>query len=198
MKDEVTALPQLIKALVHTVRGDLSVVSNEIDYLSSELQGSQVALARKRCASIADTLSLISVACADGEIEQVSLEEIATRFGFEAPACNKAIRCDRRKLQNVAMALKDLMGPWGGCFEGGCGERVALQLLLERCPAVQGVFLSCGAFSVRASGDKALLRGVFIDYLLSALGWSIRIECQASCGRITVNIPYDSIGGYEA
>ena len=69
MSSEFYLFAALARALSHSIRGDLAVITNDLSYLATVHPGEDIERSRGRCARIGETLSKLSV-LRDHELEQ--------------------------------------------------------------------------------------------------------------------------------
>lgn len=192
-QDSVELFSRFSKSLTHLIRGDLSVVSSELSYLAGLVGDDQVALARKRCTALAQTISLISSGYVAGVQEEISLEELAEAFAIDCGANRFAVVSERARLLHCVGELQILLGEWSGevVFDGGV--KIQLVFAQDNPSSAVGEYESISAYVAQSAGDGEVVRSVLVDYFLYSQGWRIQLSRSHTELRVSLIVPSDCI-----
>lgn len=180
---------RFLKASTHLIRGDLSVISSELTFLAGLVGDDQVALGRKRCAAVAQTLSIISSGCSVGVQETISSEELARAFGTECSVPGVLVVCERLRLLHFVEELEQLLGPWSGVISFDGAVRIELAHASHQQCDSDDEFDSISAYVAQSAGDKAVLRSVLVDLFFRSQGWAVRVERSQRALRLSLTVP---------
>jgi hypothetical protein len=106
---EFTVCARLLRALSHIVRGDLSVITNDLAYLSAIAPPEELERPRARCASAAATLGKVNIITGSMSLEGVSLSGIVRELGGTYEVESALVRGDSCKLAWIGQTLRGLI-----------------------------------------------------------------------------------------
>lgn len=183
---------RFLKVSTHLIRGDLSVISSELTFLAGLVGDEQVALGRKRCTAVAQTLSMISSVSSADVKESLSDKELAQAFGIESNVSGLLVVCERARLSHFVEELEQLLGPWSGGISFDGAVKIELINVPQQQCATEGEFDSISAFVAQSAGDRAVLRSVLVDLFFRSQGWAVRVERSQRALRLTISVPCDT------
>jgi len=179
---DIELIERLSRTLLHTLRGDLSVLQSELSYLSGLYAEKEVACALSRCRSIAAKLTTLEAFRAPTERnEGTSLDEILRGLDFEAASIQGAKDFRRSDLQTALSFLPRSLrrSPQSCTFERVSGDvHVTMRLAVENDPfgrPFRGTSLS--RFTQGRFSDVTVLEALVADFILRAHGWRVLLEC---------------------
>jgi hypothetical protein len=169
---------RLVRSLTHLIRGDLSVITNDLTYLGSLVEPQEVVRAQARCSRVATTLSKLSLLLGSENKVRRSPSEVQQLFGECAsnPLCDYgSVVVDLSLIRRAISLLSEIVGGW---------ERVECRLD-EACVLVQTVqdvstapmqrFRSGSEYAAAKLGEGAVVEGCLIDLIFRDHGWILGI-----------------------
>jgi hypothetical protein len=182
---EFAVCARLLRALSHIVRGDLSVITNDLTYLSAIAPPEELERPRARCASAAATLGKVNIITGSMSVEGVSLSEIVRELGGAFEVESAWVRGDSRKLTWIAQTLRGLIGelvvrsvtrapPDSFVIEcyavssADCGSRRG-SLSGER-------YSSLGEYASRELGEREVVEASLLDLVFHGFTWGLCLE----------------------
>lgn len=197
-QDSVELFSRFSKALAHLIRGDLSVVSSELRYLAGLVGDDEVALARKRCTAIAQTMSMISSGYISGVQEEISVEELAEAFGIDCDAHEVAVVCERARLLHCVGELQSLFGDWRGDILCDGTVRIKLSFVQRPASTAEGEYRSISAYVARKVGDGDVLQSVLVDCFLYSQGWEVQLVHSEGALSVSLTVPPECVRGWQS
>ena len=109
-KQTSVVINALVRALSHKIRTPLSVITNELSVLESQLNPGEAALAQKQCGDISDLLK--EAGLNKGPEKEINLEEVLNGFFKEVNfnADLNTLYIDEDSLNQLFMSLSELLG----------------------------------------------------------------------------------------
>ncbi len=173
-------ISRLARALLHSLRGDPSVIQNELSCLSLSCCEESIRIARMRVESITSQIGELSVLGTPARHEVVPLAQVAPG-GLSSQAL---VRCDVRALQRALAAPARLL-------------RSAPRSVAWAPPGTLSISFSCGAgepaefhslssFAGEMAGEREIVPAAVADLILCAHGLSARVRHEP--GQVTVEV----------
>lgn len=187
-ESELAIFSRFSGAFSHVVRGDLSVITNEVSYLATTMPSEELGRVRNRCSQIAATVS--KIAGLRGEIAptSVGVDEVAAIFGARLDSSSsETISLDRVKIERLASSIRQIFADADTAWIAEWSSENGLSLSL-RIPNSRGQTRSYGSWSSFAAGElgeRAVIDAVVADLIMRAHEWRLGIELDErsiSCG----------------
>lgn len=183
---EFTVFSRFSQAFSHVVRGDLSVITNELSYLATRYPTEDLSRVRNRCAQMAATISKIAGLESSARLTQSSTTDIARIFSAIVSTLDDArvLQLDMVKVERFASIVRAMLG--GASTEwrahGGSGshnESFALSFSCSRVGGAERVYSSWSEFASKLLGERSVIDAVVADLIMRAHGWSVSIETRS-------------------
>ncbi len=177
---DTSLLAVLSRALIHVIRGDLSVITNDLTYLGGVVSEEEVARAKARCANIAQFVGKLAVLQNSSETRPATLVELlraAPPAGdLTAGSMTSIIGCNAQQGSFVFMTLSALLGSGEGTGKVTSAVDVKdgvcrLLLAKERTDELLGSYPTLSGFALRARGERSVVDAAICDLILQASGW---------------------------
>lgn len=177
-ESEFELTSRLLRSLVHRVRGDLSVITNDLAYLGTHVDSSELERSRARCASIAHRFSILSALPASPGREHCSVSDVATIWSAPVPEGGLrgvGISVDVRAVRYAVKLIFELFGAWRSSIwiESDATSLCVCELRFQRALTLQRSYGSFSALVAAELGESAVVEGCLIDLVLRDHGWSI-------------------------
>jgi hypothetical protein len=196
LESEFALFSRFSRAFGHVMRGDLSVITNEIAYLATVMPVGELERAKNRSAQMAATVSKIAGLETDLEFGEISARELAHIFGARDVLFQNSPRVmvDRVKVERLALTIKQLVG----CGESACDmtigdgphqEALELRIALESHSERPRQFSSWSSFASRERGERSVIDGVVADLIARAHSWTVSIKSDGTRLLCIVSIP---------
>lgn len=195
-ESEFTLFGRLTRAFSHVARGDLSVITNEVSYLATQLPASELGRARNRCAQMAATISMIAGLQEDLVSCSVDWRRVLDIFGVAYPSDDLIgeVSIDRIKIERLASILRQMLPGEDVAWRAEV-RRVAhtdCLALLKNVSQERDQFANYGSWSSFASkelGERAVIDGVVADLITRAHGWVVSIASSRGDVQFQLRIP---------
>ena len=194
-ESELILFSRFSRAFTHSMRGDLSVITNELSYLATKLPAGELDRASNRCSQMASTISKIAGLQSESLVETISIEDLSRMFGARNLVLdeNRGYRIDRTRGERLALMLRYLLGEGSQGSLGVSEAKTSLCLTLssdgpDGAPRLYG---SWSSFSSQERGERYVIEGVVADLLTRALGWIVSIT--AGEGRVLASIQLEDL-----
>lgn len=196
LESEFSLFSRFSRAFGHVMRGDLSVITNEIAYLATVMPVGDLERAKNRSAQMAATVSKIAGLETDIDLGEISAHELAKIFGAREVFLHTSpmVMVDRVKVERLALTIKQLVG----CSEsardmtlgdGPHREALELRIALESPSERPRQFSSWSSFASRERGERSVIDGVVADLIARAHSWPVSIKSDGSRLLCVVSIP---------
>jgi len=186
---EYVVCARLARSLAHLIRGDLSVINNDLVYLSSLVPPEELERSRARCSQVASTLGKLGALSVEDERGEISGRELAAFFSASVTerAATSVVVCDRSAIGRAASALRELLGEWSGeVREGSDSASLSIELRREARHERQEEYTSLSDFAAAEMGERALIDACIAELILRNHGWRVSVSGGA---RVTIAIP---------
>jgi hypothetical protein len=193
-ESELHVCARLLRALAHRIRGDLSVITNDLAYIATIVDPAEVERARARCGRISSGLAHIGALSAHGNREVVPLSWLLRIFGvsekMEGPPGEAQVQVFRGLLEHAAALLRELVGVWDVTWCGdGASESTTLSLHVRDTRDFSEKYLSLGSFAVAQLGERFVVEAGVIDLILRDHRWAVAVVCEDHRATIRLTIP---------
>lgn len=201
---EFAVCARLLRALSHIVRGDLSVITNDLAYLSAVTSAEELERPRARCASAATTLGKVNVLTGSLSASGVSLAVILREFGAAPVAESVLIRGDESKVAWIARALRGLLGEF---VVRGVAPAPSERFIIE-CVATGAVmnarprdlasiqrYSSFGDYAARELGEREVVEASLIDLLFHGFAWGLHLMRDETGLTLRITVPREEVKG---
>ena len=191
-ESELAIFSRFSRAFSHVVRGDLSVITNEVSYLATTMPSEDLGRVRNRCSQIAATVSKIAGLKSEVSPSSLKIEDVACIFGARLPASiPDRISLDRIKVERLSSIVRQMLGntdaPWTAEWSPDYG--LALSIQIPKSPGPRAKYASWSSFAVGELGERAVIDGVVADLIMRAHEWRLGIELEERCMRCVIFIP---------
>lgn len=193
---ELELSSRLLRALSHRIRGDLSVVTNDLVYLSSLVDPAELQRPRARCANIASSLTSLGSLTSSTKRERSRCSQLADVLLLKLdPSLDpgREVHVDRALLQDAVRLLRQLFGPWSGVIqEGAAGIKdLECNIHFERTSMLQEAYSSVGRLAAAELGERLVVEGCLIDLIFRDHSWLVRFFREGTSLVGTITIPGD-------
>jgi two-component sensor histidine kinase len=192
---ELDLCARLLRALAHRVRGDLSVITNDLAYIATLIDPAELERPRSRCAKIAQTLGALSALAGTERVESIDLATFAQRVGLkraEGVSDRQAkFEVDTEAFSRSLTLLRELCGELSGEVilseqESG-GINCAISFNQPR--AIKGTYQAMSDFAAAELGERFVVEGCLIDLIACDNRWSYEIKQDGAQVVALVKIP---------
>lgn len=189
-ESELELSARLFRALTHRIRGDLSVITNDLAYLSAVVDSSELERPRARCAQIATTLSALSALSKLSGKESVALRDVLTLFNLSIDTSHAAVVLDKGLAIEALKLTSSLVGGWKS-VRMRSEHTTKLQVLLEGLGVSQlkQSYSSISAFASSELGEKSVVEGCVADIIFREHGWVLEIGVVDGAATLQFDIP---------
>lgn len=185
-EDAYRFVSAMMRALAHTVRGDLSVVTNDLSYFSTLLPEGETDRSRTRCASVVANLSRLVLLQGDLAISEVSEEEMCRIVGVhEAPSdLSGSITVDTAKFSLIVQEVEKVLAGDDGspCVRryetaaAGEGRGLSVHCAVTTEAALgESLYTSLSQYAAARRGERYVVGAAAVDLVLLAHGWQSQV-----------------------
>ncbi|MFO0417304.1 MAG: hypothetical protein ACK5Y6_08455 [Pseudomonadota bacterium] len=189
---ELTICARLLRALAHRVRGDLSVITNDLAYIATMIDPTELERPRSRCSKIAHTLGSLSALGSVGRREVVGAELILEKFlidkGYQAAVNGHQVEVDLEALGQMVALLRELCGEWRGDVELG-SDSLECRLRFKEQRQLKASYDTMSDFAAAELGERYVVEGCLIDLIGRDHGWVYQVTQLESEAALTVIVP---------
>ena len=181
---ELELCARILRSLAHRVRGDLSVITNELAYIETFVDSEEIKFSRARCDKMADTLSAISELVDTGIKARTNLSEVARIFGVtrSLPEFDTfSVTASPRLLERLVKTVRDTVGAAYQVEVTASGGSLASLRLEARVTNNMGAkksYSSISAFVADTLGERFVVEAGIADLILRDHHWPARIDLE--------------------
>lgn len=198
IEESSRTLSVLSRALTHVIRGDLSVITNDLTYLAEMLPVGEVDRAKMRCANIAQFLGKLAVLQNGFTPRQCSLVDFSknclrSEVSDVAPWSGCDVWCDLQQARFVFGIVTSLISSDGA--EGISSATVNIEgdvcTVLHSGSRVDeplGHYPILSDFASGARGERAVVDAALCDLIIQMHGWSGGVTVTDATVEISVKI----------
>ncbi len=200
-ESEFAVCARLLRALSHIVRGDLSVITNDLTYLSAIAPPEELERPRARCASAATTLGKVNIITGSMSLDGVSLSAIVRELGGAFEVESELVRGDSRKLAWMGQTLRGLIG---GLVVRSITRDSRDSRVIE-CYAARSAdrgsragslsdarYGSLGEYASRELGEREVVEASLVDLVFHAFTWRLDLESDATGVALRIVVPLEN------
>ncbi len=172
---------RLVRALLHQMRGDLSVINNDLVYLSSVIDPNEVQRPRERCAQISHLLGRLGVLSQRSPKRSVSAGELRSLFNAQADglfSCRGLVKIDAELVGRGIGLLAHLLGGVRSTVIASHNDDASLEVCIRGAAPriVRETYGSASSFALSELGERAVLDGCIVDLIIQDHDWHLRVE----------------------
>lgn len=200
VESEFSIFSRFSGAFSHVVRGDLSVITNEISYLATKMPPEELGRVRNRCSQIAATVSKIAGLQSDVSLSPASADTIARAFGAILPLESpEFIAIDAVKVERLASSLRQILPSSDASWRAEMreGDAVLLSLHLPHHKGLGAQYASWSSFASKELGERSVVDAVVADLISRAHGWTVAIDSRGGL-RCMIRLPLMALEHVES
>ena len=191
-ESELAIFSRFSRAFSHVVRGDLSVITNEVSYLATSMPSEELARVRNRCSQIAATVSKIAGLRSEIATTPLGLDEAARIFGARlSSSTSEMVSVDRVKVERLASIVRQMFAdadtPW--IAEWSSDHGLVLSIRIPKSPGQIRRYASWSSFAAGELGERAVIDAVVADLIMRAHEWRLGIELEERLISCRICIP---------
>ncbi len=191
-ESELAIFSRFSTAFSHLVRGDLSVITNEVSYLATTMPSEELGRVRNRCSQIAATVSKIAGLRGEMSPTPLGVDEVAAIFGARLGSSpSETISLDRVKIERLASSIRQIFAdadtPW--IAEWSSENGLSLFLRIPNSRGQTRRYASWSSFAAGELGERSVIDAVVADLIMRAHDWRLVIELDERCLSCGVFIP---------
>lgn len=194
-ESELHLFGRFSRAFSHVMRGDLSVIANEVSYLATKMPSEDLSRVRGRCSQMAATISKIAGLQSEPSRAIVSANAVARTFGAVLQGREEdAVALDSVKIERLACGIRQLFPSSDVAWTARPHDQDSLALELY-IPTHQGLgarYASWSSFVSKELGERVVIDAVVADLIMRAHGWTVGIESSKRGLRCEMRIPLAS------
>lgn len=182
-ESELQVCAQILQSLAHRIRGDLSVINNDLAYLATIVDPAEVERSRTRCSAISAVLSHFGAlgSYADTKTE-IALDKLLKIFCVSAATDTdlerRTVSVSSVLVELAAVLLRELVGGLNGSFEHGDGAiRATIVIKSDMTRDFSEEYGSIAAFAAAQLGERFLVEAGLVDLIFRDHGWVVAVLC---------------------
>jgi hypothetical protein len=183
---------RLLRALAHRIRGDLSVITNDLSYLATLVDPTEIERSQERCRKIASELAVLRVLTGSFEKQDVRVSQIAELFHCSPAelqdATMRTTQVDEGVLQQVVQIINQLLGRWSASLRQNTTALV-INLTWTDKSAEFEAFSSFSAGIAACLGEGGVVPAAVVDYIARDNGWKIEMQCIDGTLTVVIAMP---------
>jgi hypothetical protein len=193
---EFTIFSRFSQAFSHVVRGDLSVVTNELSYLATRLPSEDLSRVKNRCAQMAATISRIAGLESALRVATVEASVLSRVFGASSePGLDQVfLSYDPVKIERLATIVRQMCGDGSSSWTTQVDrdtEAFRISFVSPRRNESEETrqFHSWSDFASRVLGERSVIDGVVADLIMRAHGWGIWLSVTSCAVEGFITVP---------
>ena len=191
-ESEFTIFGRFSRAFSHVVRGDLSVITNEVSYLATQMPSEELGRVRNRCSQMAATISKIAGLQSDVATTQFAAGAAARIFGAVLDnGCDDVVALDCVKIERLASSMRQMLpasdDPWTAKMSSE--DTMTLSRSVPNHQGAGSRYTSWSSFASKELGERAVIDAVVADLIMRAHGWRLALESSPQGLRCAIFIP---------
>jgi hypothetical protein len=196
---DTNTLAALSRALIHVLRGDLSVITNDLAYLETLVPKGEVERAKARCVNIAQFVGKLSVLHNGTQSHTCDLDVLVQsalgRVTLDSERSEHVVHCDPQQMKFVFATVGALIASGSE----SSADRPAMEVRGSGCrmfiasPSRSegvGIYSTLWEFAMRACGERSIVDAALCDLILQAHRW----RCEVSVGDGRTEVCFDWSG----
>lgn len=178
-ESEFTIFSRFSRAFSHVVRGDLSVITNEVSYLATQMPSEELGRVRNRCSQMAATISKIAGLQTEISTTNIGADAAARIFGAALErTADGVVSLDGVKIERLASSIRQMLppsdAPWTAEFSSMSG--LTLSRTIRGFQGVGARYASWSSFASKELGERSVIDAVVADLIMRAHGWRLALE----------------------
>ena len=193
-ESELQVSARMLRALAHRIRGDLSVITNDLAYIATVVDPAEVERSRARCHTISAGLAHLGAlaSCADTKVS-LALGHILKIFGLSAgldPAKSaEKVAVSQGLIELAALLLRELIGDSECCLDDRMhAEAMAIVIKAHAKSDFEQCYESLGAFAGVELGERFVVEAGIVDLIFRDHGWEVAVVCEDHRTTVRLNI----------
>jgi hypothetical protein len=191
-ESELAIFSRFSRAFSHVVRGDLSVITNEVSYLATTMTCEELGRVRNRCSQIAATVSKIAGLRNDIAPTPLGADEAAGIFGARlSSSSSEMVLLDRVKIERLSSIVRQMFAeadtPWIAEWSSEYG--LTLSIRIPKSPGPIRRYASWSSFAAGELGERAVIDAVVADLIMRAHEWRLSVELEERLITCRIYIP---------
>jgi hypothetical protein len=182
------------------VRGDLSVVTNDLCYLGTVISPDEVERPKMRCAHIGQVVGKLSILEGALEISPCTVEALLghdvelREDGADEDRAILLLRCDIKRARFVLDTLASLVGCRGAAHssrpdKAGQGPVCAISFVRARSAEAVASYPCFSEFAAQVWGERSVVDAALCDLIVKAHGWRSSAVVSETNVELEVDIP---------
>lgn len=188
-QSELQVCARILRALAHRIRGDLSVITNDLAYIATLIDPNETERARNRCSRISTELAKINLVGSGEELKATTLGQAIRPFGAVDKLGDRIsaveVRVAQATIEQAVALLREIFGTWKLRIDEH-SARLQLTLQLNEMPQARveagrvqrTEYSSIGDFAHEHLGERCAVEAGVIDLIFSCHGWSVTVRCD--------------------
>lgn len=196
-ESELQLCARILRALAHRIRGDLSVITNDLAYIATIIDPAEVERSRARCGAISAGLGHFGVlgSCSD-EKQVTNLEQLLRSCGLSAAidfaAAEAAVIVSPGLFELAVSLLRELVGEIDGYFKASKNLGwITIVPRSRRNIEFSERYDSLRTFAAAQLGERFVVEAGLADLIFRDHGWEVAVLCEDQ--RVKVQISIDLI-----
>lgn len=173
---EIVLAERLASSLLHAVRGDLSVISNELSFVGSQYGEELVASSKNRCRSISARLALLGEVRSPSVRSLIPVRQLVSGAPIEGENERISVRCDPHSITRVLHGVQ-VVAPAAprNAFFMLDDTSFRLGWTVMQTMQRQQAYTSLSSFVRDEVGERPVLEAVIADLLVRSHGWQLMV-----------------------
>lgn len=199
IESEISIFSRFSRALSHVVRGDLSVITNEVSYLAARMPCEELGRVKNRCSQIASIVSKIAGLQGELSLSLVGTDSVARAFGASLDgASTDVVAIDAVKVERLASGIRQMIPGAGATWTARSSEHgLCLSIYVPRHQGLGSRYGSWSSFASKELGERSVVDAVVADLIMRAHGWVIAIDSRDGL-RCDMCVPLTSVDRWES
>ncbi|MEY4668789.1 MAG: hypothetical protein RL518_1488 [Pseudomonadota bacterium] len=191
-ESEFTLFSRFSRVLSHVVRGDLSVITNEVSYLATTIPSEDLQRVRNRCSQIAATVSKIAGLKSEIAPSIVPAQDAARIFGARLRSASlDQVSLDRVKIERLASIVRQMFTEvelvWTADWSPEYGLTLSTKVP-KSFPSTRR-YASWSSYAAGELGERAVIDAVVADLIMRAHAWRLGIVLDQGLLTCSICIP---------
>ena len=191
-ESEFIIFSRFSRAFSHVVRGDLSVITNEVSYLATQMPSEELGRVRNRCSQIAATISKIAGLQSEIATTRLGADAAARIFGAVVEQQgDEVVSLDCVKVERLASSIRQMLpssdAPW--IAHPSSGGVLTLSRNIQGFHGIGARYASWSSFASKELGERSVIDAVVADLIMRAHGWRLALESSPQELRCSLFIP---------
>lgn len=180
-ESELQVCARMLRALAHRIRGDLSVITNDLAYIATMVDPAEVERSRARCNKISAGLAHIGTlgSCRDTKTA-LPFGQILKMFGISqvgaAATADTTVEASQGLVELAVLLLRELIGEADcSCEDQGHAGGMVVVLKSPVMSEFSERYESLGAFAAAQLGERFIVEAGIVDLIFRDHGWVVTV-----------------------